>query len=229
MPSPFCEILDKIAVGIGANDWISRIAVDGVDGVGKSTFADRLAARIERDGHPVIRSSIDGFHNPRALRYQRGRSSPEGFYLDSYDYRAFHADLLEPLGPDGSGRYRSAVFDHASDALLPDNSCQALPGSLLVVDGIFLQRAELRGAWDLSIFLDAPFAVTIPRGAARGPGWGSPDPTAPSNHRYVEGHQIYQRENQPQSRANIVIDGADLALPSIRQWRWPQPDARCRP
>jgi uridine kinase len=75
------------------------MAVDGVDGVGKTTFADRLGVAIERIGRPVIRSSIDGFHNPRELRYRRGRTSPEGFYLDSYDYAALRAHLLDPLGP----------------------------------------------------------------------------------------------------------------------------------
>jgi hypothetical protein len=43
-------------------------------------------------------------------------------------------------------------------------------GSVLVLDSPFLHRPELRDIWDFSIFLDAPFDVTIPRGAARGPG-----------------------------------------------------------
>ena len=57
----------------------------------------------ERIGRPVIRSSIDSFHNPSEFRYRRGRTSPEGFYLDSYDYAALRMHLLDPLGPGGSG------------------------------------------------------------------------------------------------------------------------------
>jgi uridine kinase len=55
-----------------------RVAIDGVDAVGKTTLADELATLIQAAGHPVIRASLDGFHNPRAVRHQRGSDSPEG-------------------------------------------------------------------------------------------------------------------------------------------------------
>src|SRR5262249_6373078 len=165
-------------------------------------------------------SSADGFHNPRELRYRRGRTSPEGFYFDSYDYAALRRYLLDPLGPGGSGVYRSAVFDHVTDSPVPVQTRVAPPGAALILDGLFLHREELRGMWDFSIFLDAPFEITIPRGAARGPGWGgSPDPTAPSNRRYIEGQQIYLRQDQPQARANVVIDYSDLTAPVVTAWR----------
>jgi len=50
------------------------------------TLADVLAAPLARLGRPVIRASIDGFHNPGAIRYARGKFSPEGYYFDSFDY-----------------------------------------------------------------------------------------------------------------------------------------------
>jgi uridine kinase len=121
--------------------------------------------------------------------------------------------------------YCAAVFDHVTDSRLPLRTQRAAAGSVLILDGLFMHRGELRDFWDFSIFLDAPFEVTIPRGAARGPGWGgSPDPAAPSNRRYVEGQQIYLRESAPQARANVVIDYRDLAAPLITAWRWRKPD-----
>jgi uridine kinase len=84
-PGHLDPILQRIATFVGDRnrEQIFRVAVDGVDGVGKTTFADKLSSAIERIGRPVIRASVDGFHNPRELRYRRGRASPEGFYLDS--------------------------------------------------------------------------------------------------------------------------------------------------
>jgi hypothetical protein len=38
-----------------------------------------------------------------AVRYRRGRSSPEGFWLDSFNYERLRADVLEPLGPGARG------------------------------------------------------------------------------------------------------------------------------
>jgi uridine kinase len=101
----------------------------------------------------------------------------------------------------------------------------ASPGVALILDGLFLHRQELRDTWDFSIFLDAPFEVTIPRGAVRGPGWGgSPDPTASSNQRYIEGQGIYLRQDEPQARANVVIDYSDLTAPVVKAWCWPEAD-----
>jgi uridine kinase len=200
-------------------DTILRVAVDGVDGVGKTTFADELALALARRQRPVIRASVDGFHNPREQRYRLGRSSPEGFYRDSYDYAQFNAALLEPLSPGGSRRYRTAVFDHLTDLPVEAPTQTAPEQAILIVDGIFLQRPELRDVWDLSIFLDAPFDVTIPRGASRGPEFGSPDPDAASNSRYVEGQRLYFAEASPRERATIVIDYSDLAHPAITTWR----------
>lgn len=39
--------------------------------------------------------------------------------------------------------------------------------AVLIVDGIFLHRDELTDAWDLSIWLEVAFTVSIPRGASR--------------------------------------------------------------
>jgi len=202
---------------------VLRVGVDGVDGVGKTAFADMLARAIEARGRAVIRASVDGFHNPGKVRYRRGRASPVGFYLDSYDYVALRKVLLDPLGPDGSRTYCPAIFDHVTDTPLPMRMLVADPASVLVFDGIFLHRPGLRDVWDLSIFLDAPFDVTIPRGAGRGVGWGSPDVHAPLNQRYIEGQRLYLRESEPQALANFVIDYSDFANPIVVARRWPKP------
>jgi uridine kinase len=197
------------------NARISRIAIDGVDGAGKTVFADELAAVLTAQGKPVIRASVDGFHHPRAVRYQRGRDSAEGFFRDSYDYAALRRWLLDPLSAGGSGRYRRAVFDVSADAPVSLPEEMAPPGACLVFDGIFLHRPELQAYWDFSVFLDVDFAVSIPRGAQRGPGFGSPDPEAASNRRYIEGQKLYFAESQPQKHATLVIDNTDLAAPQI--------------
>jgi uridine kinase len=75
----------------------SIVAVDGVDGAGKTVFANSLARRLEVLGRPVIRAGIDGFHNPRSVRYRRGKDSPEGFFLDSFNYDSLKKDLLAPF------------------------------------------------------------------------------------------------------------------------------------
>jgi uridine kinase len=169
----------------------TRVAIDGVDGAGKTTFADELADALAPDGREVIRVSADDFLNPRAVRYAPGRWSPEGFFLDSYDYAALDRCVLRPLAPGGSRRFRRRAFDLEADAPLDAPEEIAAAGGILVLDGLFLHRDEPRGAWDYSVFLDVAFAVSVARCAARGTTWASPDVDAPSNRRYVGGQEIY--------------------------------------
>ena len=209
------QLLSELAQRLVATspDRTVRVAIDGVDGAGKTTFADELGSLIAAEGRSVIRASVDGFHNPRAVRYRRGRHSSEGFFEDSYNYAALKRYLLDPLSPGGSRRYRRAFFDHVSDDIVPANDLDALPSSILLIDGIFLHRPELLPYWDASIFLRTDFAVSVARCASRD--GSSPDPAAPSNRRYVEGQRLYLRSCQPEARATVVIDYNDLSAPSV--------------
>lgn len=192
-------------------DGVARVGIDGIDGSGKTTFADELVPLIETAGRPVIRASADGFHRPKSERYRLGRASPEGFYRDSYDYEALRSALLDPLSPGGSGRYRRAVFDVEADRPVDCPEEGAEPGAVLVFDGIFLHRPELRGYWDLSVYLDVAWENNhhLPNAPE---GWPV-DPEHPKNRRYVEGQRIYFRECRPWERADIVIDNEDLSSP----------------
>jgi uridine kinase len=221
MGEPHASLLNRLAAAIVAlhPTRIVRVAIDGVDGAGKTTLADALAALVSAQGRPVVRASVDDFHNPQAARYARGRHSPDGFYLDSYDYDAFRRLLLDPLSPGGSGRYVARAFDHRTDAPVDCKAQQASPTAALIVDSIFLHRPELRAYWDLSILLNVDFAVSVPRGAGRGPGFGSPDPGAPQNQRYVGGQKRYFAESAPEQRADIVIDYNDLREPDVLKWK----------
>jgi len=211
------DVLDVVADGVCRlrAGRVVRVAVDGVDGAGKSCFADELAQCLVGRGQKPVRASVDGFHHPAAVRYRRGRHSPDGFYRDSYDYARLAEVLLDPLSPGGDRRYLPRVHDVSTDQPVPPQPEMAEPESVLVFDGIFLHRPELDGYWDYSVFLDVPFAVTAARMAHRD--HTDPDPAAPANHRYVAGQRIYLAECRPRDRATIVIDNTDLSAPSIRR------------
>lgn len=164
-------------------------------------------------GRPVVRVTVDGFHNARDVRYRRGRDSPAGFWLDSYDYVRFRQDVLDPLGENGSRRYRQAARDVATDTPLSPPARTAEPGSVVVVDGIFLQRDELAAAWDFTVFLDVPFAETARRMAVRD--GTDPDVEHPRTRRYVEGQRLYFAACDPRGRADVVIDNRDFDAPRI--------------
>ena len=140
-----------------------RVAVDGVDGSGKSTFASELTVELRNLGRDVVPVSADGFHHVRAVRHRRGRDSAEGFWLDSYNYEALAENVLDPFGPNGTRRYRDAIHDVETDQILDRPWLVAPAETVLVVDGLFLHRDELVTVWDFSVFLDVPFEVSVAR------------------------------------------------------------------
>lgn len=190
-----------------------RVGVDGVDWAGKTCFADELASVLRRQGRPVIRVRVDDFHNVREIRHRRGRTSPDGFWSDSYDYPRLWAEVLTPLGPGGSRRYRPVGHDLDTDQVLRPPLTDAPAGAVLLVDGIFLHRDELASAWDLSIFLDVGFGETARRLARRD--GSEPDPDHRSLVRYVHAQRRYLASCRPWQRADIVVDNTALATPVL--------------
>lgn len=211
------RVLETLAAHIlkTPSPFVLRVAIDGVDGAGKTHFAGELGLLLSASGRDVIRASVDGFHHPKEARYRLGRGSPKGFYGDSYDYEAFKEVLLEPLSPGGSGRYRTAVHDVETEeaVFVPEQEVEA--GAILLLDGIFLHRPELREYWDVSVWLEVPFSASVPRMAERDS--NSPDLDAPEHRRYVEGQKLYLNESTPQRHATFVINNSDLNAPFIVQ------------
>lgn len=193
------------------------VAVDGLDGAGKTVFADGLAEVFAETGDAVFRAGIDGFHRPRIERYARGRRSPEGFYLDSYDYPTFRRVLIDPFR-DGAQTaaatgFQLAAFDVVRDAPVESQWVTAPLDAVLVVDGIFLNRPQLRDLWDWSIWLDVPFEMAFARMALRD--GSEPDPDAPANARYRQGQELYLDEARPREAASVIVDNTDFARPRI--------------
>lgn len=179
------------------------IAVDGVDGSGKTTFASRLACGIEGAGRPAVIVHEDDFLAPRAVRYRLGRDSALGYFRDSYDLAALVERVLEPLSPGGDRRVQRRVFDHRADSPMAAPAEEVPVNAVVIVEGMFLHRDELVTRWDWSVFLDVPFTETARRMAQRD---GShPDPQHPTMRRYVEGQRLYLATCHPQERATVVL------------------------
>ncbi len=191
------------------------LAVDGIDGAGKSVFADGLAEVFAEAGSTVFRSSIDGFHRPRSERYARGRRSPEGFYRDSFDYPTFRRVLIDPFREGWQTAatigFQLEAFDVSRDAPVESAWVAAPLDAVLIVDGIFLHRPELRDLWDWSVWLEVPYEVAYARMALRD--GSDPDPDAPSNARYRQGQELYLAEADPRHAASAIVDNSDLAHP----------------
>ncbi|MDX3660406.1 hypothetical protein PV646_24145 [Streptomyces sp. ID05-26A] len=210
------QVLDRIADHLVGQGRPLRVAVDGITASGKTTLARELTALVAARGRSAAHLSMDGFHNPRAVRHRLGRDSADGYYLDAYDFGAFSRLVLEPLGPGGDRRYRERIIDLRSDTPIDEPPVLAPDDLVLVVDGSFLQR-ELE--WDEVVFVDTPFAVARERGARRDAELlgGLEKAQRAFDQRYHAASQRYLAEVGPADRASVVVGNEDVARPVLRR------------
>ena len=190
-----------------------RVAIDGIDGAGKTFFADELADGLATAGRQIIRAGVDGFHRPRRERYALGRLSPQGYYQDAYDYPRLIADLLAPLGPGGSRVFRTHVFDYRADVVDESSEARAGDDAILLLDGVFLQREELKGHVDYRIYLKVDRPEALRRAAGRDGSSDSLDD--PLNRRYIDAHGLYFAQCDPETNADVLVLNQPIDDPVI--------------
>lgn len=182
-------------------DGRTILAVDGRDPAATAAFADDLAARLGR-GRSVFRASLQHFQRLRAEQIARGEFSPEARYEDTFDYEQLRRVLLAPFKLGGSTGFVLRAFDNSRDGNY-DMAWQTGPqDATLVIDGLYLNRPELRGAWNFSIWLDGPAPVwSDPRLAEQDAGASA----------------LYDADANPRAQASVVLNNTDPADPR-REW-----------
>ncbi|MEH0830340.1 MULTISPECIES: uridylate kinase [unclassified Micromonospora] len=197
-----------------------RVAVDGPDAAGKTRLADDLAGALG-ERRPVLRVSVDGFHRPAAVRRARGALSPEGYYRDAFDNETLVARLLRPLGPGGDRRYLPVAYDLSAEKPVTAEPVTAPADAVLLADGVFLLRPELRAYWDVTVYLHVEPEETLRRAVIRDVGvFGSAEEVRRRYRaRYLPGQQRYRAEASPARHADVVLDVADPLAPVVLAWR----------
>jgi len=180
------DVLEALAADILHNYARGRVivAIDGVDAPAAASFARDVSAAIEKLGHASSAASTDDFQRPRS---ERNATSAAAEFDTTYDYSTFRRILTEPFKLGGSTAFVTASFDAVADRQLEPKWLTAPDDAVLVVGGRFLNRSELRGLWNYSVWLEQPA-----------------DPTPAT--------KLYARE-RPSGRATAIIDNTDAEHP----------------
>ena len=177
-----------------------RLAVDGPPATRPGDLADALVAPLRAHGRPVIRAGADDFLRPASLRWEHGRRDADAFYADRLDLGALSRELLDPLGPEGTGRYVPSFWDAARERATRAPHEQAPPGAILVLDGSLLLGRGL--ALDLTVHLSVR-AETLARSTPSEDCW-----TLPAFSRY-------EMEAAPERSADVVVRVDDPRHPAL--------------
>ena len=188
------------------------VAIDGPTGAGTAHFADDLADEFRRKGTTVFRASVGDFHRSRTEREQAGWFSPRAFYEEAYDYSLLRRILLDPFRTAGSTGFVLAGFDERRDQVIHQPKwITAGTDALLLIDGPFLNRPDLAGLWNYSVWLTTQPEV----GLARFAEWEgiNPDPDNDLARRQLGADALYIADADPSTRASAIIDNTDVDHP----------------
>lgn len=174
----------------------AAIAVDGPDAAGKTTLAGQVSERLRATGLAVTGVSVDDFHAPPDIRHRRGELSPEGYYFDTFDYASLLRQVLVPVRDTGHGH------------------------QVLLVEGVFLHRPDLRGHWDLGVYLDVPEAEVVTRAVLRDVDRFGSEAEVRRRYRekYLPGQRLYRAEARPLRTADVVVDHETPERPKVLRW-----------
>jgi uridine kinase len=196
----------------------ARVAVDGPDTAGKTTLANELVPLLHERGRAVARVSIDGFHRSREERQRRGSLSAEGYYRDSFDLTAFREAVLAPLGVGGDRMIRRRTFDLRTNRPCSEARVQVEVDAVVIVDGVFLLRPELREFWDASVYVEASEDESVRRALVRDADLFGSEVELRYRQRYLPGQRLYRGEADPLAVATVVVDNEDPETPVLRRF-----------
>ena len=160
--------------------------------------------------------SLDDFKRPWAEAHLYDRMSGEGYYRNAFDLEAIRNLLLEPADPVGSGLVALCSIDPITQVNHSHTRVTMPADGVLIVDGVFALRPELRRHWDLSVWVDIDPELSVRRGTDRDSAREGTD-AAETLHRdrYGTAETIYIAEADPVSAADVVIDNTDFEDPRI--------------
>jgi hypothetical protein len=179
---------------------VLRVAIDGHPAAGTADLADALVDPLRLLGHPVLRVSGEWFLRPASIRLERGRTDPDSYYDDWLDVAALRREVLDPLGPGGSGRYLPTLWDPGTDRSTRASYVAAPPNAVLVLDGTLLLGHGL--PLDLSVHLRLS-AGARSRRVASDSRWALP------------AYDRYEREVDPERVADVLVRVDDPRHPAL--------------
>jgi len=177
-----------------------RVGIDGAAEIGATALADAIAPRLGELGRPGLRASTSWWWRPASLRLELGRTDTDMLLGGWVDGGALRRELLDPLGPTGSGSHLVRLRDPVTDRSVRDSRVAAPPRAALLLDGPFLLADQL--PLDAVVHLQTTRS-TLARALPADRQW------------WLDGFDRYRIEDRPAEQAVAVIAYDHPRAPAI--------------
>lgn len=191
------------------------VGINGIDGVGKTHFADALETSLTAQHKPVVIVHVDDFTNPSSIRHA-GTTQVENYYSHTFDLTSLRERIIEPVR---QGMLFSVDMVHSApqddDKTVRHSYHIHDPESIILIEGVFIYRPELVQAFDYRIFLSMPLAAMLGRGGQRDAVRLGQNVLTNYTKKYIPAQQRYLELVRPAEIAHQVIDLTDWGNPRI--------------
>ena len=183
------------------------IGIDGLGGAGKSTISEELYRYYAGKNKHVTVFHIDDFIHPKCIRYNDGFPEWECYYNLQWRYDYFLETIAGPLKKNGSLNDTVEFYNKEEDKY-DQKAVRIADGSVVITEGIFLQREELNNAFDFVVYIDVPEEERLNRVLKRDGYIGTADDIkAKYERRYFPAERYYAEKYAPDKSADYVIKG----------------------
>jgi hypothetical protein len=196
------RLVDEVVALVGDRAGRVRLAVDGPPPADPVGLARRVAGALRVLGREALVVDAGDFLRPASVRLEFGREDPDEFLTGWLDEAGLRREVLDPAGPDGSGRVLPRLWDAAADRAyrdrytrLPDDGVVLLAGSLLLGRGLPLDAAVHLLVGPAALTRGLPPELVWTRGA----------------------YSRYARDNGPEEQADLVVLADHPDRPAIRR------------
>lgn len=196
-------IYNNVINSIDKNN-ISIIGIDGLGGAGKSTISETLCQKFKENHYHTILLHIDDFIHVRDVRYNSDYPDWQCYYDLQWRFDYFR-DVINEIKSNKKDYINIELYDKDNDTYC-EQRIAICKNTIVIVEGIFLQRKEYNNIFDYMIYIDIPEEVRLKRVLKRDTYIGDEQQIIdkyenryfPAEHRYIE-------EYQPQMKEDYVI------------------------
>lgn len=207
--SPTAEFLPAVRRILEARRFLPAnrsvlVAVTGIDGSGKGWITSRLLEALRAREVRAVGVNIDGWLNLPHVRFDPSNPA-EHFYRYAIRFEEMFEQLVLPLRDRRSLRLEA---DYAEETATEYRKhVYAFEGvDVIVLEGIYLLKRELRTQYDLSFWIDCSFETALERAIARGQE-GLPVEETIRAYRtiYFPAQQIHFERDDPRAAATGIV------------------------
>lgn len=186
------------------------VALSGIDGSGKSTMAQQVVERLRSQGLNAALIGLDAWHHPPEKRFNKDAPA-QHFYNHAFRFDELFEILINPLRHNRSTHITVELTRLPENDLYP-HSYDLDEVDVIILEGIFLFKKELRKNHDLAFWVECSFETALRRALLRNQeGLSQEEIIRDYRTIYFPAQRIHLTRDEPKSNVNGIVENDELA------------------